>query len=491
MILYLPRRYRLAMGAALLAAFLFGCFVFGVLSVRHTGQGVMLIAGMFSLVVYWAKPEAMVGIALFLAFAALPASLHVGKVVGPGVIYAYQVALVLAICYLIPLVRPRVSDFVLPGIFAVAVLLYAVVGLVLGHPDWVVMRSAQNLLEMAGGFVLALLVVYGNYLRMAIVTMVVTLWFSAGMAIVGSVHAIRLAGRAESLAETTGADQALRIILSAQTPATAVLSALVAAVIVGRVRPAFFFALGLPALIIVLLAFARHVLISLAVAAVVALLATFSWPALRRTATLFLVGTAVVAFVVPTSLFLLQQSRAGAWLADQFTAFNQRVLHGLSGGALAVDESTQDRLREIDSLDRAIAEAPVFGHGLGYAYQQPYGDDPDDFTMKLYPTFSHNFYLWWLAKAGAVGMALFAMFALPPLFGALRRGSDRAKIAAATSIGLLAISAVWPLPEMPVDALGLGLVLGLTMGFATQRRSGADAQAADTDAALAPAGTPE
>ncbi|BBX54975.1 hypothetical protein MSHO_03200 [Mycobacterium shottsii] len=167
------------------------------------------------------------------------------------------------------------------------------------------------------------------------------------------------------------------------------------------------------------------------------------------------------------------------------------MLHGLSGGALAVDESTQDRLREIDSLDRAIAEAPVFGHGLGYAYQQPYGDDPDDFTMKVYPTFSHNFYLWWLAKAGAVGMALFAIFALPPLFGALRRGSDRAKIGAATSIAMLAISAIWPLPEMPVDALGLGLVLGLTMGFATQRRAGADAQAADTEAAPAPARAPE
>ncbi|RFZ66994.1 O-Antigen ligase [Mycobacterium marinum] len=491
MILYLPRRYRLAMGAALLAAFLFGCFVFGVLSVRHTGQGVMLIAGMFSLVVYWAKPEAMVGIALFLAFAALPASLHVGKVVGPGVIYAYQVALVLAICYLIPLVRPRVSDFVLPGIFAVAVLLYAVVGLVLGHPDWVVMRESQALLEIAGGFILALLIVYGDHLKLSICTMVAILWFSAGMAVVGSVHAVRLAGRAESLAETTGAGQALRIVLSAQTPAIAVLTALAAAAIIGPVRPAWYLTLGVPALIIALLAFARSMLITLAVGAVVALLATFSWSALRRTAALVLGGAAVVAFAVPTSLFLLQQSRVGAWLADQLTAFNQRVLHGLSGGALAVDESTQDRLREIDSLDRAIAEAPVFGHGLGYAYQQPYGDDPDDFTMKFYPTFSHNFYLWWLAKAGAVGMALFAMFALPPLFGALRRGSDRAKIGAATSIGLLAMSAVWPLPEMPVDALGLGLVLGLTMGFATQRRGGADAQAADTDAALAPAGAPE
>ncbi|GJO54217.1 hypothetical protein NJB1604_45090 [Mycobacterium marinum] len=491
MILYLPRRYRLAMGAALLAVFLFGCFVFGVLSVRHTGQGVMLIAGMFSLVVYWAKPEAMVGIALFLAFAALPASLHVGKVVGPGVIYAYQVALVLAICYLIPLVRPRVSDFVPPGIFAVAVLLYTVVGLVLGHPDWVVMRESQALLEMAGGFILALLVVYGDHLRLSISTMAVILWFSAGMAVVGSLHAVRLAGRAESLAETTGAGQALRIVLSAQTPAIAVLTALVAATIIGPVRPAWYLTLGVPALVIALLAFARNMLIALAVGAAVALLAAFSGLALCRTAALVLGGAVVVAFTVPTSLFLLQQSKAGAWLADQFTAFNQRVLHGFSTEALAVDTSTRDRLREVENLDRAIEHAPVFGHGLGYAYQQPYGDDPNDFTMKFYPTYSHNFYLWWLVKAGAVGMAVFALFALPPLIAALRRASVPAKVSAATSIGLLAISAVWPLPEMPVDAMALGLALGLTMGFARRRRADQDSGVEHTDAALAPAGAPE
>ncbi|BCI85919.1 hypothetical protein NIIDMKKI_11250 [Mycobacterium kansasii] len=97
MILYVRDRHRLVTAGVVLAVFLFGCFLVGVFAVRQTGQGLMLIAAIFSLVVYWAKPEAMVWVALFWAFAALPADLHVGKVVGPAVIYAYQAALVLAI----------------------------------------------------------------------------------------------------------------------------------------------------------------------------------------------------------------------------------------------------------------------------------------------------------------------------------------------------------------------------------------------------------
>lgn len=38
MIPYLPGRHRLAVDGALLAVFLFGCFVFGVLSVRRTTE---------------------------------------------------------------------------------------------------------------------------------------------------------------------------------------------------------------------------------------------------------------------------------------------------------------------------------------------------------------------------------------------------------------------------------------------------------------------
>jgi hypothetical protein len=485
----------LAVDGALLAVFLIGCFVFGVLSVRRTTEGVLLIAALFCLVVYWVKPEGMVGVALFGAFAALPEGLHIGKIFGPVAIYAYQVAAVLAICYLIPVVRLRLSDYLLPGMFVLTVVFFTVVGFETGHDAGMVMRESTTLLEMVVGFVLALLIVYGGYVNWSIRVMVVVLWFSAGMAIVSSLHAIRLAGRAESLEQATGAGQALRIVLSTQTPATAVLTALVAAAIVGRVRPATYFALGPPALIISLLSFARNTLIAVAVAAVVAFLASFGWSALRRTATVVAISAVVFAVTVPGSLFLLQHSEAGAWLGDQFTAFNQRVLAGVSKSALAVDESTLDRLREVARLNEAIAQAPVFGHGLGYAYQPPSGNDPDAFAWKLGPTYSHLFYQWWLAKAGAVGMAAFAWFALTPIFRALRCASAPAKISAAVSAGLLAISAVWPLPEMPMDALALGLALGSAMGFAGLRRRAQDADEMDggqmgVDRALALTGTP-
>jgi len=473
----------LAMAGLMLPVFLFGCFLVGVFSARDPIYGAMLILAIFSLVVYLVKPEAMAWIALFWAFAALPAGLHVGKVFGPAVIYAYQVALVLSICYLIPAVRLRFADYLLPGIFALTVMFFTVVGIVAGHTAWVLIRESQTLFEMVAGFILALLIVKGGYFKSSVRVMVVILWFSAGMAIVSSGHAIRLAGRAESV-QGTGAGEALRIILSTQSPATAVLTALVAAAVVGHARAVTYLALGPPALIIVLLSFSRNTLISLAVAAVVALFAAFSWSTVRRTAALIVIGALVIAVTVQGSLFLLQASSTGAWLADQFSAFNQRVLGGVSTGALAVDSSTLDRLREVGNLERAIAHAPVFGHGLGYAYQLPSGDD--EFGTTYEPTYSHNFYLWWVVKAGAVGMATFALFALTPFIRALRRGSVPAKISAAVSAGLLAISAVWPLPEMPVDALALGLALGATMGFATVGSPGQG----DVERAPAPTGRP-
>ena len=103
----------------------------------------------------------------------------------------------------------------------------------------------------------------------------------------------------------------------------------------------------------------------LAVAAAVAFVASLGWSAVRRSAALAAVVAALVAVVVPGALFLLQNSAAGAWLADQVNAFSHRVIGGVSPTALAVDQSTLDRLREDTNLLRAIAEAPLFGHGAG------------------------------------------------------------------------------------------------------------------------------
>jgi hypothetical protein len=78
--------------------------------------------------------------------------------------------------------------------------------------------------------------------------------------------------------------------------------------------------------------------------------------------------------------------------------------------------------------------------------------------------------MWWLAKAGAVGMAAFALFALIPLIRALRCGSAPAKISVAVSVGLLVVCTVDPLPE-GFGALTLGLALGSAMAFAGRGRA--------------------
>ncbi|OBJ02934.1 polymerase [Mycobacterium alsense] len=469
MILYLRSRHRLAMSGAILAAFTLGCFAFGVLSVRNTTQGVMLIAATFCVIVYWTKREAMIWVGLFLAFASLPQGLPPGKVIGPVAIYGHHVPLFLAICYLIPVVRPRLVDYALPLLFTSTVVYFTAVGFATGHNPRSIIHEATFLLEMVAGFILALLIVYGDYMKGVVQAIAVTLWVSAGLSVLCSLHVLRLAGRAESLDGTAGA-AATRVITNTLTPSIAVLTVLVAAGIVGRVRPLTFLVYAPPALIISMLAFSRNTLICVGVAAAVAFGTTLSWSSLRRATRLTVAAAVILAVAVPGALFLLQHSTAGEWLGGQIAGFSHRVLGGVSKQALAVDSSTLARLAEDGNLDRAIAQAPVFGHGLGYAYQQPFGNDPDEFTNTLGTTYAHNFYLWWLAKAGAVGMAAFAAFALPPLARALRSASAPAKVAVAVSVGLLVMCIVDPLPEDPANALTLGLSLGAAWAFARPRR---------------------
>ena len=478
MILYVRGRKRFVLSGAVLAAFLFGCFLFGALSVRNF-RGLALIGVMFCVAVYRIKPQLMVWVALFLAFAALPASWHMGMVFGPVDIFAYQVALLLAICYLISIVRPRLSAYLLPGMFLLIVVCLTVVGCVTGHDAKVVVHEAQFLFEVIGGFMLALLIVYCDYTKGAMRAIAVTLWFSAPMIVAGSLHAIHLAGAEFSTAGTgggcsavancAGAAASTRVITAADDPAMAVLTALVAAAIVGRVRLATYLALGPPAAIITLLAFARMSLIEIAVAALVAFVASLGWWSLRRTSVFTVAGAVLFAVTVPGALFLLQHWPAGDWLSDQYTAFNNRVLGGVSTKVLAADPSTLARLAEDAKLSHAFAKAPVFGHGLGYAYQPPYGK-AGSFTAGEGTTYAHNFYLWWLAKAGAVGMAAFALFALTPLIRALRCASAPAKISVAVSVGLLVTCTVNPMPE-GYGALTLGLALGSAMAFAGRGRT--------------------
>ncbi len=446
-----------------------GCFVVGAYAVRTPIRGWLMIGALVCVVVYLTRPQWMAWIALFLAFASLPAGIPLGNGSWPMSAYTYQVAVVAAIVFLVPLVRLRFSAYVLPGIFLLTVLLFAAAGKAAGHDPEIVAHEVLFLCEVIAGFVLALLIVRANYVREAIRVMAGVLWFSAGMLVVSSLTGLQLIGRVESLATETGSAQAVRFLTSTQTPAMAVLAAVVAAGIIGRGRLSLYPALGLPALIISVMAFSRNTLIILTVAAVVAFVASLRWSTVLRSGVLAVVAATLVAVVVPGVLFLLQHSTAGGWLADQVSAFTGRVVDGISPAARAVDSSTLDRLHEDANLQRAIAEAPVFGHGMGYAYQLPFGK-PGTFTQTLGPTYAHNFYLWWMVKAGAVGMASFAAFALTPIALGIRSASAGAKISAAVSAGLLAACVVNPLPLEPASSLVLGMALGAGLAFARPRQ---------------------
>ena len=274
-------------------------------------MALILIGALGCLVVYLTKPQLMVWIALFLAFASLPAGLPIAKLIGPVAINAYQVAVLLAIVFLIPIARLRFSAYVLPGIFLLTVAFFAAAGMADGNDLKLVGREALLLCEMVAGFVLALLIVRTNYVRESIRVMAVVLWFSAGMVLAGSLTGLQLAGEAESLQRETGSAEAIRVLTATQAPAMAVLAALVAAQIVGRGRLSVHLALGVPALVITLLAFSRNTLIVLAVAAVVAFGTSLGWSAMRRSAVLAAIAAALVAVVVPGALFLLQNSSAG------------------------------------------------------------------------------------------------------------------------------------------------------------------------------------
>jgi len=478
-------RHRVAINGLLLVVVLLGCFVFGVLSVRRTTEGLILTGALFCLVVYLAKPEAMVWLTLFAAFAALPEGLNVGKVFGPVTLWAYQVAAVLAVGFLLKSVRPRFPDFVLPAIFVLTVGYAFVTGVVTEQTEVVVWREFTTVLEVPLGFVLGMLIVYGNHVKSSMRAMLVVLWFSAAMAVLSSAAGLQLAGRAESLEGTTGATEAVRFILTTQTAATAVLSALVAATIVCRVRPIMYLAFGLPTLLISLLSFSRNTLIAMAIAGLVAFLGTMSWAAVRRLLKAAAIGVTVIAVAIPGMLILLQQSKMGIWLSDQLTAFSERVLGGISSDALAADDSAQARVREFNLLKELIPEAPVFGHGLGYAYQGP--NNTDEFGTIFYPAYSENFYMWWLAKAGAVGMAAFLLLALTPLILAIRCAEAPAKISAAVIASLMAVSIVWPLPEQPHDALAIGMAFGIAFGFAGMKHRTQNENDVTADVAPEPA----
>ncbi|PTR42823.1 O-antigen ligase-like membrane protein [Rhodococcus sp. OK611] len=447
------------------------CFGAGAIAARNNTQGIMLIGGLLSLVLLLVRPLRMVDVAIFLSFASLPPALRVGTNVGPLTVYPYEAAVVLAIVFLMFSTEVRFGDLIPGWIFLVTIAIFTARGHEAGNDIERLARESQFLVEMVAGFMLAVLIVRAGAVRQALLAVGVTLWFSAIMLVISSLTGLVLSGRTESLVRETGASEAVRLLTSTQALSMAVLCVLAAAYLMGVARASNFVAFGIPSLVTTLLSFSRSTLIALALTVACVALAAMSRNTLVRVGKLIAYGAVVTLGLVPLLLYLLGGSGAGTWLSDQVSAFTIRVFGGVSTNALAVDSSTIARLHENANLERAIEQSPLLGHGLGYAYQLPFWK-AGEFSATLGTTYAHNFYLWWLVKAGVFGTVMLAVFALTPIVRALTSRSVPALICAAVAVGLLFVCIVDPLPLDPPNALVLGGILGAAMGFATMARSG-------------------
>lgn len=440
------------------------CFVVGAVAARSLVAAFIALGAIGCLIVYLAGPHWMAFIALFAAFAAMPALVPPGKIIGYVTIYIHEVLIVLAIAFLCPLSRNRKYVFTVPVAFTLFIALGAVIG-ILGGNEWQwIIWEAKPLVMMAAGFALAVLLVDGGLVGRSVRLTGVILWFSAAVVIVGSTTGLAIRGRNESLVDVTGqvVGEVARLVTWAQIPALAVLVALLAGLIFDRVDTKALLSLGLPALIVTVLGFSRSALLALAIATAAALLVNFKRLSFYRTARLLL-ATITTVVLLAVAFQLMRILGVGGWVADQVGGFSERVLGGLAIGADR-DLSWQYRTNEITKLWPAFREAPLLGKGLGFAYQPPHG--PTGYWARIFgPYYSHNFYFWLLAKTGIIGLAGFISFALWPIVRGVRATAVQAKVSAIVAISLLGMSYVWPVPEQQPDSIVLGIALGAAWAF--------------------------
>ena len=228
--------------------------------------------------------------------------------------------------------------------------------------------------------------------------------------------------------------------------------------------------LGLPGLIATFAALSRQSFVALAVSVLVLL-------ALGGRLRLDARRTAVASSVVVVVVFALAaawsgvSSPAGNVVARQLYAFEVRVVQGLFPENAAQSPGNQWRLVEARYALEAFRGAPVLGVGVGEAYrplagEQVFGDA--DYGAR----FIHNLWLYYVAKTGAVGVAVFLVFLLVPTVGALRQPlRDRQSVVDVALVAGLVGLAVVNVFEPDFHRVGTAPLLGALLGYLALRAS--------------------
>jgi hypothetical protein len=290
------------------------------------------------------------------------------------------------------------------------------------------------------------------------------LWWSATITVVSSATGFAINATTSdpvlhsdlvtSTASTVATDST-RFQTIATPLALVVLCGGIALIVAGRLTLKAIAPYLIPAMVISFLSFSRNVVLGIAVALVFVVVTDRFAMGIGRAIRRVIGGILIVAVL----LLMISLGLAGGWLHNQLSAYDGRVVHGLSPSEQSTDSSVLYRQTENRALLSAIGASPILGHGFGYEYKAPYGD-PGSFTATDGTIYAHDFYLWDTAKTGILGLLAFIYLGITPLRRSRRIGSAGLAIGAAAA-AILVVSYVAPFPEDPASGAPLvGALIG-------------------------------
>lgn len=463
---YRPHGWNRVAAATILAAVVIGGFA-GRAIANHTQLVVMGGLGAVFLVAYWQYPPIAIHATLAYATLTLPVSIPVAIHPLGLTVNVWDLLIVLGVLEVHRSMRPPQAVTRGVAILGLSWLMASIIGWYQDNEvAYWFLESRVQFVFIAAIYVGAG-IGYSDRLREFRRTLLAVLWISAPLLALSALSiGPTLLGRRTSASLNGAATDVARLLTNTQFAALAAVCVCLCMFVAGQQKWPAIWPYLVPSVLIVFLSFSRNTLIAVAISLVVVAIGRRS--AIRPTATLLALGIGI-ALLGSFTLWVSAGTETGTFLQSQVDAYKSRVLLGAEGNALSADNSAQARVLENANLVSSFEASPIVGHGYGHAYQDATGTS--DFTQNLGRYYAHNFYLWWLVKAGLLGMGAFVFAIVWPLISAVRQNGHIAPALVATSFGLLGVSYVAPLPSESPSSLIVGAVIGVALGVSSREKT--------------------
>lgn len=453
-----------------------------IVTVAQPALGIGVVIAVIAIVIFIRAPWVFVPVTVLLAYTAFPAAIPRSVGVGGLSAYLYEITLVASLVFALARRPPRRRTDALGAIVLLVTAISALLGYVAGNPLNPAMNDARGLVIVGLSIIIAGRVFGHPEAAKTVRVFKWVLWFSAAMVTAGQ-FGLPLHGASEDagLSFAGGGDRALsgaeRFLTSATHASLATVCIAIALIITNRARLRTVAPWLVPALVVVFFSFSRNSILAIAVAVVFALVSSQQFRSFVTAGATFVGGGLIIWAVYALATASSADGPLG-WLAVQINAYANRVVEGIDPSVISVDTSAQYRNKESELLVASWQQAPIFGHGMGYAYRIPVGA-PDSFTATSGIYYAHNFYLWLAVKAGLIGVAIIVTVFVIPLLRRMGEAPSAVAGSAAALAGLLVGSWVAPFPLgfESASSMLMGALLGVTAAW---RRGEASPAAAST-----------